>query len=235
MIVILTALDQELALFQKAADISNTIEWKGHHFYQAELFNKSVVLGKCGVGKVLSAMITQLVIDKFSPEAILFCGLAGALNADLNVGDIVVGKDFIQHDMNAAGLGFKRGHIPYSKFNVIEGSCDLLSIALGYKSSQHQVVSGRILTGDQFLDANSKSSMDYLNEELQGDAVEMEGASVALVCTINEVKFCVVRTISDKADHEAAVSFEKFLPIASENSFEMLEHILNNYDIASSE
>lgn len=93
----------------------------------------------------------------------------------------------------------------------------------------HAIHEGRILTGDRFLTKKELKEYKYLTEELNGNAVEMEGASVGQVCTVNRVPFLIIRTISDKANEEASVDFNNFLPIVAKNSFHMVYHILNEY------
>ena len=228
LIVLIGALDAEINEYVK--HLRNTVvhHWKEFTFYEGVLEGKSVVICKSGVGKVFAAVVTQKLIDVYQPSCVLFTGVAGGLSSKLQVGDIVVAKDCIQHDLNACGLGFPRGAVPYTNYRFFTTNERLKKLALT-APSQHAIHEGRILTGDHFITKSELIEFQYLTDELQGDAVEMEGAAVGQVCTINEIPFLIIRTISDKANEEAAVSFNAFLPVVANNSFEVVGHILRMY------
>lgn len=225
--VLIGAMDIEINEYKK--HLKNTVqkEWKGFVFYEGELEGKWVVVVKSGIGKVFAAMITQKLIDTYSPTHIIFTGVAGALNPAYEIGDVVISKDCIQHDMDVTALGFERGTIPYTHYNYFDADSILLKRALSAKIA-HPIYEGRILTGDQFLTKASLLNFEYLTEELKGDAIEMEGAAVAQVCTINELPFLIVRTISDKANEAASTDFNSLLPEIANNSFLIVQHILRN-------
>ncbi|MBN8549725.1 MAG: 5'-methylthioadenosine/adenosylhomocysteine nucleosidase [Deltaproteobacteria bacterium] len=226
MIAIVGALDEELQAFLGHAQGLQTFSEGPFVFHQGTLAGHRVLLAKCGIGKVLSAMTTQKIITSFNPSHILFTGIAGALNPSLNVGDLVIGKDYVQHDFDAMHLGFKRGEIPYCGIHVLPADAGLLELARDFQPSAGKALVGRVLSGDQFITQSGTQSHSYLTAELQGDAIEMEGASVAVVCSLNKVPFLVLRTISDRADHAAAVDFQSFLPLASQQSLQVVQHVL---------
>lgn len=228
MIAILGAMKEEIQEFLHHCD--NIIEksWQGFPFYEGRMGKNDLVIAKTGVGKALSAMFTQKMIDLYHPEVILFTGLAGALNHSYKIGDVVLAKDCIQHDMDATPFGFKRGEIPYTPYRIIESSNNLLNKAQGYISKDNTVTinTGRILTGDQFINHIKIKEMPYLRDDLAGDAIEMEGASVGLVAHINEIPFLLIRIISDKADEKSHINFNKFLKKASKESYQIIKYIL---------
>jgi 5'-methylthioadenosine/S-adenosylhomocysteine nucleosidase len=174
-------------------------------------------------------MLTQHLIDKYSPSALVFTGLAGGLNPKLEVGDIVLGTDCVQHDMDARAMGIPRGQIPYTEIRFLKSDQTLLDCAKTFVSDDISIHRGRILTGDQFISRSNDGLYDYMLTELKGDAVDMEGASVAVVATLNQIPFLLVRTISDKADDESLQNFTNFLPLASKRSAELICHVLRNY------
>lgn len=104
----------------------------------------------------------------------------------------------------------------------------MLGIALLAKLDGHKIIKGRILTGDQFFTEADKKKSTYLMDELKGDCIEMEGAAVAQVCTVNEVPHLIIRTVSDKADGTAVQDYNKFTPIVANNSFKIVEHVVKN-------
>lgn len=225
-IAIIGALDAEIQEFLNYLQNLEKKVWKKFTFYEGTLCGKNVVIVKSGVGKVFAALTTQKLIDDYNPSHIIFSGVAGAINGTFDIGDIVIAKDCIQHDLDATALDIPRGTVPYTNYRFFKSDQQLLTHALSADIG-HNIFAGRILTGDQFLTKRELNEFEYLKEELAGDAVEMEGAAVAQVSTINEIPFLIIRTISDKANEEASVDFGAFLPEVAKNSFQMVKHILS--------
>jgi adenosylhomocysteine nucleosidase len=223
---ILGAMDAEVDYFRELLKNSSTHNWHGTVFYSGLLQKQPVVIAKSNVGKVFAAMIAQHLIEEFQPQKMIFTGVAGALNNSLEIGDLVISKDCLYHDMDVTALGFKRGEIAYSDYKVFTADIGLVKKARKAKLKQGKVIVGRILTGDQFMTKTHLAKYRYLHDELAGDAIEMEGAAVGHVCTVNEIPFVIVRTISDRADHTAKVDFPKFLPTVVENSWVVVREIL---------
>jgi 5'-methylthioadenosine/S-adenosylhomocysteine nucleosidase len=228
MYAIIGAMEEEVAEFLAHAKVTRVTERPHFKVHEGMLFGAPVAIVKCGVGKVFAALITQHLIDRYAPSAVISTGVAGGLSPNLSIGDVVASRDCIQHDMDVAALGFARGHIPFSDLRVFWGDEALLKRALRAKlESGHRVSSGRILTGDQFIAGARHETHGHLTAELQGDAVDMESAAIAQVCFVNEVPFLSVRTISDKADGTAHVDFNAFLPEVVRNSFAVVRGILS--------
>lgn len=227
LIAIMTAMDCELAELLSATAISATEKWNGFSLHRGRLCEQEVILVRSGCGKVRSAMVAQHLIDGYKPRCLIFTGLAGALNKSYEIGDIIIGSDYVQHDMDAIALGFKRGQIPYEETRFLSCDENLIKLAQTYSSSEHAVRFGRVLTGDQFLTHADVLSHRYLTEELAGDAVDMEGASVGLVCHLNHVPYLLLRTVSDRADSNAPLDFNAFIPLASRHSVQFVKYILS--------
>ncbi len=240
-IAVISALPQEAHDIQDALANRQSIKWAGGVVCQGMLENRTVALSICGVGKTLAAMTAQHVLEKYQPRALIFVGLAGGISPKFKRGDVILGEELLQHDMDARPGGFQRAEIPYTGIRVLKGDERLLSIAECAVLEGHRVIRGRILTGDQFVThAAPKKSVDgpgevaatqweYLSQELQGDAVEMEGASIALVAHLHRVPCLIVRTISDGGDPDAFRDFSSFLSEASHRSLKVLRHILKHY------
>ncbi len=222
------ALDAEIDEYIKLLENQKIKKWREFIFYEGLFCGKNIVIVKSGMGKVLAALTTQKLIDTYYPEVVIFTGVAGGLNIKHNIGDVIVAKDCIQHDFDARELGSARGAIPYTDYRFFETDQYLRTLALSAKLPQ-TIHEGRVLTGDCFLTKKEINENNYLTEELRGDVVEMEGASVGQVCTVNKVPFLIIRTISDKANEEASIDFNKFLPLVAKNSFHLVSHILNEY------
>ena len=214
---IIGAMEEEILLIKN--HINNLVEEEiaSIKFYFGEIDNKKVVLTQSGIGKVNSAVTATLLIEKFNVSGIVFTGVAGGVNSDLNIGDIVVSTDLVQHDFDLTSFGRKMGEIPNVKTLSIFADKNLIEIANNSISEIGlNFVNGRIISGDQFI--NSKEKIKELRDVFNADAVEMEGASVAQVCYLFNTPFVVIRSISDKADDNSHVDFNEFVKIAADNS-----------------
>jgi adenosylhomocysteine nucleosidase len=225
---IIGAMEEEVAAFLAAAEGVRATEGGAFRIHEGTLSGAPVIIVKCGVGKVFAAMVAQHVIDRYAPSAMISTGVAGGLSPRLDIGDVVVSRDCAHHDMDARAMGFALGHIPYSDLRFFQTDAALARKALGVRlASGHKVVSGRILTGDQFIAGARDETHGHLTQELEGDAVDMETAAIAQVCGAHGVPFLSVRTISDKADGTAHVDFPAFLPEVARNSFDVVRGILS--------
>ena len=230
--LILGAMDSEIAAFLECIEAAVCYEpLPDIVLHEGILEQRSVVVAKSGVGKAMSALSCQFIIDFLAqkgqkPSHIIFTGLAGAINPALHIGDTLVASDCVQHDLDARVLGIPRGTVPDTSYRFIVADRNLLEAAQSYKPQKGQVHSGRILTGDQFVHDHSSASYRYMTDELEGDGVEMEGAAVALCAAVNNISFLLIRTISDEADGNAKLNFREFLPQASKNSLEAVRHII---------
>jgi 5'-methylthioadenosine/S-adenosylhomocysteine nucleosidase len=227
-IAILGAMEAEITEFLAHAELLRRDEWNGFAFHVIRLEGREAVLAKCGIGKVFAALVSQHLIDTYAPARMLFTGVAGALNPAYEIGDVVVARDCLQHDVDGRALGFARGHLLYTDLKIFAADPVMAGLAASAPAVGHRIHTGRILTGDQFMTRDEINHHRYLMEELAGDAVEMEGAAMAQVCAVNRVPFAVVRTISDRADGDAVHDFNRFLPVVAHNSFAIARHVLAN-------
>lgn len=224
---IIGAMDEEIALYLELMGSKETTSKAGITYYSGKVEDNDIVLVKSGVGKVNASICTQILIDRFEVEAIIFTGVAGAVNPELNIGDIVVSTDCIQQDMDVTALGFAPGQIPYTDKWTWEADEKLVELALDASvkvTGEHRVISGRILTGDQFIADPARVAALY--ETFKGACIEMEGAAVAQVSSLNDVPFVIVRSMSDKADGSAHVNFAEFTDLASRRSYEIVIEML---------
>jgi adenosylhomocysteine nucleosidase len=222
--VILGAMDGEIDAIRRHIDAVLESDWCGNTLYSGTILSEEVVVCRTGVGKTLSAMVCQHLIHAAEPDRVLFTGVAGSLDPELEIGDTVIAADCIQHDMDATPLGFAPGEIPYSDTRVITCDPDLVAAALRSVQPHGSQRVGRILTGDQFI--SSPELRASLRERFGGDCVEMEGASVALVCATNSVPCLLVRTISDHAD--GTVDFQRAIASAAENAWLYVRTVIDS-------
>lgn len=197
-------------------------------FYAGTLEDKNVVVVRSGIGKVNAAVCTQILIDEFEAEAVINTGIAGSLNADINIGDLVISTDLVHHDMNAVAFGYSVGQIPQMEafsFRSDETLRKLAVQACRDVNPDIEVYEGRIASGDQFV--ADQGVKDEIIKNFDACAVEMEGAAIAQAAYLNNVPFLVVRAISDKADGSAEVDYPTFEALAVEHCVKMTLRILN--------
>ncbi|MBH8597122.1 5'-methylthioadenosine/adenosylhomocysteine nucleosidase [Thermoactinomyces sp. CICC 10523] len=220
------AMDEEIALLLEKMDQAVTQKVYQTTYYTGTLNGTPVVVSKSGVGKVNGAICTQVLIERFHVESIIFTGVAGALHPDLDIGDLVISTECQQHDLDASALGFPKGTIPFQETSVFPADPKLIEWAAraGEKLEGVQVRLGKVLSGDQFISDSGK--VTELREQLGGDCVEMEGAAVAHVCHLSGTPFVVIRSMSDRADHSADVNFTEFTKLAAERSSVLVCEIL---------
>jgi len=224
---IIGAMAEEIELLHKHADVASETTKAGITYYEGKLHGRSVLFCKSGVGKVNAAVCTQILLD-MGADCVLFTGVAGALDPRLNIGDIVISTSCIQHDMDCSPLGYARGVIPYhsrSEFIADERLVELAAAASD-RLFPGRSLKGKVLSGDQFI--ASRETVSLLHETLQGACAEMEGASVAQVCDMNDIPFVVIRSMSDKADGSAHASFAEFTIEASNNSYSIIADIVEH-------
>jgi len=190
------------------------------------IHNKNVVVVTSGIGKVNAAICAQILIDDFNVDYIINVGIAGGTKENIYPGDVVIGDNLVQHDIDTSAFGYRLGQIP--RLNTFEFKCDKKLIEYAKKACKdikgHNYFTGRIVSGDQFI-AN-KDKIKWLNDEFECLACEMEGASIAQVSYLNETPFIVIRSISDNANNGAEMDYEKFKDIAVENSTNILNNML---------
>lgn len=227
---IIGAMDEEIAHFLPSLEDQEEAEHAGILYRVGKFHNREVVLVKSGVGKVNASVCTQVLIDRFQVEKIIFTGVAGALHPDLDIGDIVVSTDCMQHDMNVTALGYPLGVIPLFPQSVFTADPELIALAQKAAESvlDRKVMLGRVLSGDTFV--ADRTLVQNLYEVLEGACTEMEGAAVAQVAYMNRVPFVIIRSMSDKADGSAEVNYREFVEVAAQKSYEIVEKMILNME-----
>jgi adenosylhomocysteine nucleosidase len=218
-------MDVETELYLDRCEIRGSTQRAGLTFHEARWEGHDLVLVKAGVGKVNAALCTQILIDAFDAHAVICTGSAGAVNPALDIGDIVVADDCVQHDLVVDFLGLPRGQVPFTDLRFFPTSPELRRHAEVLSLPDHTIHRGRVLTGDTFVE--DEALRRQLREDLEGDCVEMEGAAVGQACAVNDVPYLVVRAISDHADGTSDVDFEAFLQAAARSSSQIVLHLLD--------
>lgn len=224
---IIGAMDEEVAGLKKYMKDPEITRKASMDFYSGTLEGKRAVVVRSGIGKVNAAVCTQILVDDFDAEVVINTGIAGSLNNEINIGDIVVSTDLIHHDMNAVAFGYPKGQIPQMEefsFASDEFLRKLAVRACREVNPDIQVFEGRIASGDQFV--ADQEVKDFIVREFGAYAVEMEGAAIAQAAVLNHVPFLVIRAISDKADGSAHVDYPAFEKLAIEHSVRLTRKIL---------
>ena len=212
---IIGAMESEVSMILDSMENAGMEEISGMQFWSGTIHGCPAVLVQCGVGKVNAAMAAQTLAVHYGACAIINTGVAGALDERLNVGDLVISTDAVQHDMDVTPLGYEKGEVPYIGYTAFSADEDLISRAAASAEKvigDSQILFGRVCSGDQFIaDADKKQ---WLVETFDGACAEMEGAAVAHAAYVNGLPYLVMRGISDNADGSAGMSYEEFTKLA---------------------
>lgn len=226
MIGIIGAMEIEVANIKARLENISEEQISGVTFVTGNFCGKDVVVAKCGVGKVFAALCAEAMIMRYSPEMIINVGVAGCLDSNLKIGDIVIASGVVQHDMDTSPLGDPPGLL--SGINIINIPSDervtgaleksVASLGLPYTV-------GTIASGDQFVSAQDKKA--YIISQFSASACEMEGAAIGHVCFVNNVPFGILRAMSDGADDGAKLDYPEFTRLAAANSTEVITKFLS--------
>ena len=224
---IIAAMNEEVEAIKKIMTDISKEEIYELQFIIGKINEKDVVLAKSGVGKVNAARTTQILIDNFELDYVINVGTAGSLNESIEIGDIVIGEKLVQHDFDITAAGREKGYITdvgkyfYSDKNLVEKAERVIEEI----NENFNAFIGIIATGDIFVqDIQVK---ERIKAEFNAVCAEMEGAAIAQVCTLDDVPFIVIRSISDKPNGNNAIDFEKYLELACERYAKFVDFFIN--------
>nr|WP_229312033.1 5'-methylthioadenosine/adenosylhomocysteine nucleosidase [Larkinella punicea] len=238
---LLGAFDEEVKLVQKSLRKPKSRTLNGIHFMTGRINGHKVVIAETGIGKVNAAMTTAFVLAYFKPERVLFTGIAGGTNPDLQPGDIVIARQTAHHDYgyitfqqqktnqtrNAITKDLNPTYFPADSIMMLaaqEAAKTVPFESIPSTSRPPSVVVGTVVTGDVFVSSDEKVAS--LWSEFKADATEMEGAAVAQVCYQQQVPCLVIRSLSDKANSNARQDMLTFFKIAARNSANLVMTIV---------
>ena len=220
---IIAAMEEEMREIKNImSDVRNSKIYE-LDFIEGKINGQNVILVKSGIGKVNAARVTQFLIDKYEVNSVINVGSAGAANSELNIGDIVIGKNIVQHDFDLTAFGYPKGYISNVGLEIqsdkqmvdkMNSTIELLN------NKEEKVVFGTIASGDIFC--TEVSMKDKIRKKFNADAIEMEGAAIAQVCKLCNIPFIVVRGISDSPNGNNNITFEKYLDKASKRCANIL-------------
>ena len=228
MIGIIGAMPIEIESIKKFMNNVKCESFSHIKFFIGKINNTDCVLSICGPGKVNAAICTQIMALKYNPKIIINTGIAGALEKNIQVGDIVLADSVVQHDMDTTAVGDEYGFI--SGLNLINLPCSktsnekIKSVAIKLKEKIH---SGIIATGDQFI--SSKEKLSHIKNTFNALACDMEAGSIGHACFVNRIPFVALRVISDNADEKSHISYEKFKVIAANKTTQLILNFISTF------
>ena len=219
-IAIMGAMPEEIEpLIAKLDNVTTTV-YAANKYYEGTYRGKEVVVAYSKIGKVFATLTATMLIEKFGCDILLFSGVAGAISDDLKIGDLVIADGLCQHDLDITAFGHPYGYVPEGEV-CIPTDVGLRNIAKEVAAAKGiELKEGVIATGDQFI-ANPEKK-EWIGEVFKAHALEMEGASVAVVCNALNVPFFILRAISDAADMDASFNFDAFLESSAKISADFI-------------
>ena len=224
---IIGAMEEEVAVLKKEMELEEIITVASMEFCKGLLCGKDVVVVRSGIGKVNAAVCTQILIDRFGADVIINTGVAGSLDAKIDIGDMVVSTDLVEHDMDTTAFGDPLGQVPRMDTFSFPADVELVKKAVLSNEEANpdiKTFTGRIVSGDQFV--SSPDVKEKLVENFGAKCTEMEGAAIAHVAYLNKVSCVIIRAISDKADNSASMDYPSFEKKAIEHSLRLVRNLL---------
>ena len=224
---IIGAMDVEVARLAREMAVEREMERAGMHFWEGRLGGTEAVVVRCGIGKVSAGICVQILCDLFGITHVINTGIAGSLDEEINIGDVVVSIDAMYHDMDVTALGYEFGQVP--QVATLSFAADEMLRKAAVKACKEAapeigVFEGRGVSGDQFICDRGKK--ENIARMFGGLCTEMEGAAIAQAAYLNQIPFVIVRAISDKADESVHVSYDVFEAKAAEHCAAIVEHMV---------
>ena len=219
-IAIMGAMPEEVEPIVSALDNVTKILYGANTYYEGTYNGQEVVVAYSKIGKVFATLTATILIEKFACDTLLFSGVAGAISNDLKIGDLIIAEGLCQHDLDITAFGHPFGYVPEGEV-CISTDVTLRNVAKEVaKAKGLTLKEGVIATGDQFV--HNAERKNWIGDTFKADALEMEGASVAVVCSSLDVPFFILRAISDSADMDASFNFDEFLESSAKISADFI-------------
>jgi len=208
-IAIMGAMPEEIEPLLKKLDNIKRVDYANNSYYKAKYNGVDIIVAYSKIGSAFSTLTATVLIQHFGCNKLLFSGVAGAISSELKIGDLIYATKLCKHDLDITAFGHPHGYVPEGKVFIYPDE-SLIEVAKNVaRKNQIDLKSGIIATGDQFISSNEKK--EWIKKTFNADALEMEGYSVALVCSCLNVPFFILRAISDSADMDASFDFDTFL------------------------
>lgn len=227
MIGIIGAMEEEVAALKEDMNIQEIVEQASMAFCKGTLCGKDVVVVRSGIGKVNAGICAQILVDRFQVDTLINTGIAGSLDARIDIGDMVVSTDALHHDMDATLFGDALGQVPRMDTLSFPSDEELVRKAVEANEKANPDIhtfTGRIASGDQFI--ASKEVKERIVENFHPLCVEMEGAGIAHAAYLNKISYVIIRAISDKADNSATMDYPTFERKAIAHSVRLVKELV---------
>lgn len=224
---IIGAMEEEVAILKEKMSEITILEKAGMEFFKGILGGQQVVIVRSGIGKVNAGICTQILADVFQVNAVINTGIAGSLKVEINIGDIVLSTDTMQHDVDAREFGYEIGQVPRMDTRTFSADDRLRETALQVcrkVNPEIQVFEGRVASGDQFV--ADKETKEKIIANTQAYCTEMEGAAIGQAAYLNGIPYLVIRAISDKADDSAHMDYPAFEKEAIRHTVNLVENMM---------
>ena len=224
---IIGAMEIEVETLKKHMKIRRTVNKAHMEFCEGVLGGKEVVVVRSGIGKVNAAVCTQILVDEFKADTVINTGIAGSLDAQIDIGDMVISTDALHHDMDATVFGVPAGQIPRMDTLSFPADKELVKKAVAANEKANPDIhtfTGRVASGDQFI--SDKEVKERIVSLFHPMCVEMEGAGIAQAAYLNKVSYVIIRAISDKADNSATMDYPTFEKKAIAHSVRLMKELL---------
>lgn len=224
---IIGAMEEEVAILKEKMSEVTVLEKAGMEFFKGILGGQQVVVVRSGIGKVNAGICTQILADVFQVNAVINTGIAGSLKVEINIGDIVLSTDTMQHDVDAREFGYEIGQVPRMDTRTFPADDRLRETALQVcrkVNPEIQVFEGRVASGDQFV--ADKETKEKIIANTQAYCTEMEGAAIGQAAYLNGIPYLVIRAISDKADDSAHMDYPAFEKEAIRHTVNLVENMM---------
>ena len=227
MIGIIGAMEEEVAHLKEAMQVEKTVERAAMTFVKGKLDGKDVVVVRSGIGKVNAGICAQILADLFEVDTLINTGVAVSLDAALDIGDIVISTDAVQHDMDVSALGDPVGQIPRMDTFAFPADERLVQLAVQANEEANPDIhtfTGRVVSGDQFV--SDGAVKERLVTQFQAKCTEMEGAAIAQAAYLNKISCVIIRAISDKADNSSTMDYAAFEKQAITHTVRLVRNLM---------
>lgn len=224
---IIGAMEIEVEGLKRDMTVRRELKKANMQFFEGTLRGQEVVVVRSGIGKVNAAVCTQILVDEFQVDVVINTGIAGSLDAKIDIGDIVISTDALHHDMDAVNFGYEPGQIPQMdvfSFAADEALAEAAERVCRAVNPEISVFRGRIVSGDQFV--ADRAVKERITGQFHALCTEMEGAAIAQTAYLNAVPFVIIRAISDKADDSATEDYPTFEKKAAQHCIRLVEGLL---------
>jgi len=230
MLAVIGAMEEEVKLLHAEMDIAEEAVHAGITVSRGDFRGADIVLAQCGIGKVNAAICTQMLIDLYTPDQLVFSGVAGGLMPNMSVGDLIIASHLIQFDIDLTAFGRRHGELPdvdrmiQSDPDLVRKTTDAFDAVFDGQDGAPNLMIGTVVSGDKFV--KDSDTLKWLQREFGALATEMEGAAVGYTCQLSDLPFVVVRGLSDTADENADGDFKSNLERVCQHSFALMEKLI---------